>query len=773
MSQPRRVPHCSHWGAYDVLVENDEIVGVEPSPLDPAPSPILRSVAAWLDPARRVKTPRVREGWLAARGKGGAGEGRGRDRFVEVSWDQALALVAEEQARVREAHGPASIFAGSYGWTSCGRFHHAQTLVKRWLNLAGGFTGHVDTYSYGAGPVILRHVLGETDALTGRGVTLDAVARHAGTVLIVGALSPRTAQIEAGGLARRTLPRNLEALRESGARIVHVSPLRDDVPAELGAEWWAIRPGTDAALLLGLAGEIVAAGLEDADFLDRCCSGSDQLLAHLRGEDDGRPKTAEWAAEITGLDAEAIRGLARRFAQTRSFVTASWSLQRARFGEQPYWAAIALAAVAGQIGLPGGGVSFGLGSTAGNGGPFGTGRAPSMTAGRNAIDSFIPVARIADLLGNPGAPFTYQGETRAYPDIRMICWAGGNPFHHHQDLNRLARVWARPETIVVQDPMFTATARRADIVLPASTSLERNDIAATSRSDTMIAMHRAVTPRWQARADFEIFQELAERTGVRAGFDEGLDEMGWLRRLYEDARAATRAATGAEGVGFDEFWARGWTENPAREDHAYLAGFRADPEAAPLRTESGRIVLGSRKLAALGHDDCPAHPAWLEPEEWLGAPEAEGRFHLLTQQPQGRLHSQLDTGAASVEANKAGGREVATLHPQDAAGLGVTEGDLIRLFNARGACLATARLSDTLRPGVAVLPTGAWWTPEGEGGLDLAGNPNVLTRDVPASAFSGGCAAYTCLVSIERVETGAEDAMARYDAELAGLVAAG
>ena len=771
MTRIRRVPHCSHWGAYDVLVEGDEIVGVEPSPLDPAPSPILRSVAAWLDPARRIKTPLVREGWLAARGRGGAGQGRGRERFVEVSWDQALALVNEEQARVREAHGPASIFAGSYGWTSCGRFHHAQTLVKRWLNLAGGFTGHVDTYSYAAGPVILRHVLGGTDALTGRGTTLDAVARHAGTVLIVGALSARTAQIEAGGLARRSLPRNLEALRASGARIVHVSPLADDVPADLGAEWWPIRPGTDAALLLGLAGEIVAGGREDADFLARCTSGAELLLAHLRGEDDGQAKTAEWAAEITGLDAGAIRALARRFVETRSFVTLSWSLQRARFGEQPYWAAIALAAISGQIGLPGGGVGFGLGSTGGNGGPFGTGRAPSMTAGPSAIDSRIPVARIADMLENPGAPFTYEGETRPYPDVRMICWAGGNPFHHHQDLNRMARAWTRPETIVVQDPMFTATARRADIVLPASTSLERNDIAATSRSDSMIAMHAAVSPRWQARSDFEIFQELAERSGVRAGFDEGLDEMGWLRRLYDDAWAFNREALGVEGPSFDAFWERGWCENPAREDHAYLAGFRADPAAEPLATESGRIVLGSRRLAELGHDDCPPHAAWMAPEEWLGAPEARERFHLLTRQPEGRLHSQLETGLASREANKAGGREIATLNPADAERIGVAEGDPVRLSNARGACLATARLSDAVRPGVAVLPTGAWWTPEAEGGLDLAGNPNVLTRDVPASAFSGGCAAYTCLVSVERAAAPNQDAMARYDAELAELVA--
>ena len=72
---------------------------------------------------------------------------------------------------------------------------------------------------------------------------------------------------------------------------------------------------------------------------------------------------------------------------------------------------------------------------------------------------------------------------------RLVYWAGGNPYHHHQDLNRLAEAWTRPETIIVQDPMFTATAQRADIVLPANTSIERNDIAGNRRSDFVIAMH--------------------------------------------------------------------------------------------------------------------------------------------------------------------------------------------------------------------------------------------------------------------------------------------
>nr|BFE89519.1 hypothetical protein GCM10020185_00550 [Pseudomonas brassicacearum subsp. brassicacearum] len=91
---------------------------------------------------------------------------------------------------------------------------------------------------------------------------------------------------------------------------------------------------------------------------------------------------------------------------------------------------------------------------------------------------------------------------QVYPDIRLVYWAGGNPFHHHQDLNRLDVAWKKPETIIVQDPMFTPTALRADILLPANTSIERNDIAASKRSDYVLAMHRAIDTVGESKSDF-------------------------------------------------------------------------------------------------------------------------------------------------------------------------------------------------------------------------------------------------------------------------------
>ena len=219
------IPHCSHWGAYDVLVDAGRIIGVEPFADDPAPSDLIRSVPSWADPRWRISQPMVREGWLRDRGRAD-GTARGRERFVPVDWDSALDMVAGEILLARDEHGPQSIFAGSYGWTSAGRVNHAPTLLKRMLGLAGGYTGHVNTYSIAAGPVILRHVLGSDEACNGRATTLDVIAEHSGLVLVFGALSPRTSQIESGGLARHKLEEHLRRLKERRARIVLVSPCR-------------------------------------------------------------------------------------------------------------------------------------------------------------------------------------------------------------------------------------------------------------------------------------------------------------------------------------------------------------------------------------------------------------------------------------------------------------------------------------------------------------------------------------------------------------------
>ncbi|MEM7670241.1 MAG: molybdopterin-dependent oxidoreductase, partial [Pseudomonadota bacterium] len=561
-------------------------------------------------------------------------------------------------------------------------------------------------------------------------------------------------QQEAGGIARHTLEGHLRKIADRDVPVVLVSPRRDDVPEWLNAEWWPINPGTDAALLLAMAQEIVSQGDHDADFLSRCCVGSEQFLAYLSGAIDGVAKTPDWAAAITGLSAERIRSLAGRVSSLRSFISMSWSLQRAVHGEQPFWAAVALAAVAGQMGKPGGGCSFGFGSLGGVGTASVAGVAPGIPHIPNPIDSYIPVARITELLESPGTNFDYEGETRSYPDTRLVWWSGGNPYHHHQDLHRLEAAWAKPETIIVQEPLWTATARRADIVLPATTSIERNDIAGHRRTQYILAMKQAVNPLGQARNDFDICHGIAAELGIEAAFTEGRDEMSWLRLIYQRAVDGTREKTGDELPDFDTFWDCGYAALPLRPRKTHLEDFRADPDTAPLKTASGKITLYSELLEERQYGDCPPHAAWIEPPEWLGATDARRYpFHLISAQPPGKLHSQIAYSPKSA-GDLEGGRGAMTLNPADAQELDLRPGDTALVWNQRGKCLAGVRVSDSIRRRVALLPTGAWFAPEEtpEGLIENSGNPNALTLDRGSSEFSGGCSAHTCLVAIKRYD---------------------
>ena len=758
-------PTTSHWGAFGVRRDADGTVHAVPHPADPAPSPLLRGVPGALRHPTRVRRPAVRRGWLE-HGPGPTGR-RGAEPFVELDWPEALDLVAAELARVRYEFGNQAVFGGSYGWASAGRFHHAQSQLHRFLAQFGGYTGSRNSYSLGTSLVLLPHVVGDAESVMRSASTWPTITAHTELVIAFGGIPEKNVYVTPGGVTQHGTPGHLAKLAASGARVALVSPLRDDLPDGLTADWYPVRPATDTALMLGLSHTLVEEGLHDGEFLDRYCTGGEVFLRYLRGADDGVAKDADWAAALTGVPADRIRELARLAARRRTLVTVTWSLQRIQHGEQPVWAGIALAALLGQIGLPGGGFGHGYGSMGDVGDTGPQLRLPYLPQGPNPVDEFIPCARIADLLLHPGEEYTYDGTRRRYPDIRLVHWAGGNPFHHHQDLGRLRRAFGRPDTVLVHETHWTATARHADIVLPATTSLERDDLGGGRRDTHLIAMHRAVEPFGEARDDHTILAGLAERLGFGDRFTEGRDAGAWLEHLYT-AWARELAGGGKDGgsgegggkdgreasgpPSFADFWAAGeWRlpEQPAAR--TLFADFRADPAGAPLGTPSGLIELASATVAGFGLPDCPGHPVWLEPDEWPGA-DAASRLPLLliANQPATRLHSQLDTGAASLDA-KVAGREAVQIHPADAAARSIGDGDVVRVFNDRGACLAGAVLTDRVRPGVLRLPTGAWFdpVPGHEPPLCAHGNPNVLTADVPSSRLSQGCTGQHALVEVE------------------------
>jgi biotin/methionine sulfoxide reductase len=759
LKTPKNPVVATHWGTYCATMKDGKPIRLDPIGVDPNPSPIAQGMIEALDVPVRIRKPAVRASFLAAREAGQVatnGAGRGREDFVELPWDEALDLAAAEIARVRDSYGNRSIYGGSYGWASAGRFHHAQSQIHRFLNAVGGYTKSVQNYSYAAADTIVPYILGDKKGLVSEHTSWWQISEKTETLVAFGGLPAKNAQVSSGGISRHILSENLARLTERGARIVSVSPVRDDTDVP-GCSWVSLRPGSDTALMLGIAQHLISSDLVNRAFLASHTVGFDRLEAYILGHTDGTPKTPDWAAEVCGMASDDIRALATRMASTRTFIMVAWSLQRADGGEQPYWMAVALASMLGQIGLPGGGFGFGYGSVNGIGNAKAPFAFPSLPQLSNAVDDFIPVARIADALLHPGEPYPFNGEDRIYPNLRLVYWAGGNPFHHHQDLNRLRRAWQRPEAVIVHEAWWNPLARHADIVFPITTQIERNDIAYSSRDHFLSPSHAISAPEAGARDDYAVFSDLARRLDAEHSFTEGRDVEGWLRYLYAQGRESA-AAVGITLPDFEAFWSGTmllFAPDDTSQSSDLMAAFRANAQEAPLMTPSGRIELYSEQIASFGYKDCPPHPCWLSPREWLGAEKAQDfPLHLISNQPRTRLHSQYDFAGISRQAKRCG-REVMRMHPADAAERGLIEGDVVRVFNTRGACLAALGLDEALRPGVVQLPTGAWFDPAPETSADAGrplerhGNPNVLCPDHGTSSLSQAPSAQSCLVEVE------------------------
>jgi biotin/methionine sulfoxide reductase len=735
----------AHWGAFVADVRDGDIASVRADDGDEDPSPLLGNLPGSLRHTSRVTGPAVRRGWL--NDGPGPSSRRGADEFVAVSWDDLTELLADELRRIVDTHGNEAIYGGSYGWASAGRFHHAQSQVHRFLKMLGGYTFSRHSYSLGATGVIMPRVVGTHDDLFRRSTQWDVIAEHTDLLVCFGGVGVKNSAVNPGGTTEHPTRSALQRLRDRGGRVVSISPLRDDTSGD--CEWLAPLPGTDIAIMLALAHVLAVEGLADRRFLITHCTGYDRFERYLLGTDDGVPKSPQWAADISGLSADDIVTLARRMAAQRTIVMVSWSLQRVRYGEQAPWMGLVLAAMLGQIGLPGGGFGHGYGSQNELGMAPLRCPLPTFPQGANPVTTFIPVAAVSDMLLHPGEDFDYNGRRLTYPDIKCVYWAGGNPFHHHQNIPRLRRALARPDTIVVHDPYWTAMAKHADIVVPSTTSYERDDYSGSRNDPVLMAMPALAEPYAESRDDYATFAALAHRLGFGDQFTEGRTAREWLEHIYEK----WSTDLDFDVPPFADFWRAGRLRLPTETGLTLLADFRADPVTHRLGTPSGRIEIFSSDIDGFGYDDCAGHPKWYEPTEWLGGERATAYpLHLLANQPATRLHSQLDGGGTSQN-SKVAGREPIRIHPADAAGRDLADGDVVRVFNDRGACLAGVVIDDRLRPGVVQLSTGAWYDPEDPGDPDslcVHGNPNVLTADVGTSALAKGCTGAHVLVEIAK-----------------------
>ena len=768
----------SHFGAFKMKRKNGVIDQVIPFDRDKYPTDMINGVKGLVYNPSRVRYPMVRLDFLLKGHKSDTSQ-RGDFRFVRVTWDKALSLFKDSLDEVQTKYGPSGLHAGQTGWRATGQLHSSTSHMQRAVGMHGNFVKKVGDYSTGAGQTILPYILGSTEVYA-QGTSWPLILENSKTIILWSNDPYKNLQVGWNAETHESyayLAELKEKVAKGEIRVISIDPVVTKTQQYLGCEQLYVNPQTDVALMLGIAHEMVAKNLHDTKFIEGYSLGFDRFLPYIQGETDGVEKTPEWAAEITGVSAEIIRDLAKVMTKSRTQMLMGWCIQRQQHGEQPYWMAAVLATMIGQIGLPGGGISYGHHYSS-IGVPSSGAAAPGAFP-RNldedqkplfdsndfkGTSSTIPVARWIDAILEPGKTIDSNGSKVTFPDIKMMVFSGNNPWNHHQDRNRMKQAFQKLECVVTIDMNWTATCRFSDIVLPACTTFERNDIDVygSYANRGVLAMQKMVEPLYESLSDFEIFTRFARIMGKEKEYTRGMTEREWLNKLYTDCKNAN--AGKFEMPEFDQFWKQGYVHFGEGKPWTRHAAFRDDPEINPLGTPSGLIEIFSRKIAQYNYDDCPGHPTWMEKSERShGGPGSE-KFPVWMQSchPDKRLHSQMCESEQFRETYTVNGREPVYLNPDDAKKRGIKAGDVVRVFNDRGQLLAGAVVSNNFPKGVIRIHEGAWYGPVGEdgskeGGAEIGalcsyGDPNTLTQDIGTSKLAQACSAYTCLVEFEKYQ---------------------
>jgi trimethylamine-N-oxide reductase (cytochrome c) len=768
----------SHWGAFRARIYAGKVQEIKHFEADKNPSDMLKGIKGILYSPSRIRYPMVRYDWYLKRDKSDTTL-RGNNRFIRVTWDEALDLFHQELERIQTQYGPWALHAGQTGWRQTGQVHSCGNHMDRAIAMHGHSVKKVGDYSTGAGQTIMPYVLGSTEVYA-QGTSWSLILENSKTIILWSNDPVKNLQVGWNCETHEAFA-YLEQLKEKVAnkeiKVISIDPVRTKTQNYLGCDQLYVHPQTDVPLMLAIVHTLYKEKLYDEKFIEIYALGFDEFIPYVLGTaDDKVEKTPEWAEKICGVSADDIRDLARLMAKDRTQMLFGWAIQRQQHGEQPYWLGAVIATMLGQIGLPGGGIGYahhyssvGVPST-GAAAPGAYPRNPEREEDRihknddfKGYSSTIPVARWVDALLEPGKKINANGATITLPDLKMMVFSGCNPWHHHQDRNRMKKAFQALETVVSIDFTWTATCRFSDIVLPACTQWERNDLDlyGSYSSRGIIAMHKLVDPLFHSKTDFEIFTLLAKKFGQGKAYTLGRSEMDWVRKIYDDCAEDNKGKF--DMPDFDTFWKDGWVDFGQGKPWTRHADFREDPEINALGTPSGFIEIFSRKIDRFGYDDCQGHPKWFEKIERSHGGPGSDKYPVWLQSchPDQRLHSQMCDSEEYRATYTVQGREPIYMNAEDAKARGISDGDLVRVFNDRGQLLAGALISDDYPPGIARIHEGAWYGPVDEtiGSLDTYGDPNTLTMDVGTSQLAQATAANTCLVEFERFTGKAPEVM--------------
>ena len=723
-------------------------------------------------------------------------EGRGKSEFTPISWGQALDLVTTEISRIKQTYGPSAIYAMRSSHHMWGIFHYRFSLWERFFN----FIGHTEEWHnpdswegwHWGGP----HTWGFFERL---GVSpqyelLEDALKH--TELIVHWSNDPDSTRGLYGGQESALWRLW--LRDLGIKQVFIDPFCNYTASILGDKWIAPRPGTDAALALALAYIWIDEGTYDREYIENRTVGFDDWRKYVMGEEDSLPKTPHWAERICDVPARTIKALAREWASKTTMLGAFWGgACRQAYGHEWARMMILLQAMHG-LGKPGVNIwSTAWGAPQPRDEEF---YVPGYTAGGiNTVAQKVPVNPVKQAIyrlyfpeavlsppihwhsvGFCGKSAEQQFTPYSYPipgnsEIRLVHRYGGSYIGTMTETNRWVRAYRSPkiEFVVAQTPWMEGETRFADVILPACTSLERNDIAEwascsgyipdshnSTNHRVIVYQKKCLEPLGESKSDYAIFSALADRLGFGEDYTEGNTEEDWIKKLFH-----TTAMAGS--VAFEEFRDKGYFVVPHPDDYEkepLLRDFY--DKGVGVRTPSGKIEFVSSTLTRhmSPEEERPAVPKYMP--SWEGhASHATRKYPLQLISPHPRYDFHTNNDAHAIWLAEIPGHRILKdgrywwpirVHPRDASPRRIKDLDIVEAFNDRGAVLLIARVTERIRPGVVhSYESSGTYDPENPGcpgSRDRGGCVNLLTPSRKMSKTAPGMAPNSCLVEIRKWE---------------------
>lgn len=614
---------------------------------------------------------------------------KGSGKFERVSWEAAMADIAARLKSVIAAHGPEAILPYSYAGTM--GYLQGESMDRRFFHRLGA--SRLDrTICSTAGMVGMRMTVGGS-------IGADAKSMPNCDLVLLWGTNTLTAN-------PHLWPFVLKA-RENGAPIICIDPIRTRT-ADQCDEWIGIRPGTDAALALGMMHVLFAENLQDDDYIAKYTLGADKL----------RVRAAEWtperAAATTGIPVETIVSLARRYGKSRStFIRINYGLQRHAGGGMAVRTVACLPAIVGHWRHAGGGIQL----------------STSMNFRYNANGLHMPLAgppaRTINMIALGDALTKPDGGVGG-PPVKAVVVYNSNPAAVAPDLTAVRKGFGREDLFtVVLEHFQTDTADWADYVLPATTQLEHWDVHLAYGHHYATLNRPSIEPLGEALPNTEIFRRLAKAMGLADAYFAD-DDLALIRTALATDHPRMQTVT------LETLMEHGWVRLNVPTQYAPFAN-------GEFLTPSGKCEFYSERLEEMGLDPLPTYTPPYESIE--RDPELVAKWPLtLISSP---AHQFLNSTFVNIDKlRRTVGHPECIVHPGDAAPREIRSGDEVEIRNDRGSFRTIARVEESIRPGVVWAPS-IWWTklsPDGH-------NANETTSQRPTD-LGGGATFYDNQVDV-------------------------